>query len=201
MVLILAYRAMLSKRTILLGIAEVLNLREYGQTLSQAGPSPSCAIILLTGLHLRFRDTRSPVPMFIAIILDFTIVIIKHNHIRHQMVLSFSYQIHNLQGGEGLIWATPKRKGVFLGFRPLCQNPEDMSNDNKKLVTLEIWAHFYTRWLITAVGVWNRLWLWSLQPVQTLNAQNLPQTRKDLTLNWYLLRHPAVSIHIFGGSH
>ena len=114
MVLILAYRAMLSKRTILLGIVEVLNLREYGQTLSQAGPSPSCAIILLTGLHLRFRDTRSPVPMFIAIILDFPIVIIKHNHIRHQMVLSFSYQIHNLQGGEGLIWATPKRMGVFF---------------------------------------------------------------------------------------
>ena len=101
MVLILAYRAMLSKRTILLGIAEVLNLREYGQTLSQAGPSRSCAIILLTGLHLRFRDTRSPVPMFIAIILDFPIVITKHNHIRHQMVLSFATRYTTCKGGRG----------------------------------------------------------------------------------------------------
>ena len=83
-----------------------------------------------------------------------------------------------------------KKKGAFFGI-PLCQNPEDMSICDKKLVTLEIWAYFYTRWLITAAGVWNRLWLWSLQPVQTLDAQNLPRTRKDLTLNWCLLRHPA----------
>ena len=59
-----------------------------------------------------------------------------------------------------------KKKGFFLGFRPLCQTLKICPID-KRLVTLEIWAYFYTRWLITAAGVWHRLWLWSLQPVQT----------------------------------
>ena len=83
-----------------------------------------------------------------------------------------------------------KKKGFFSSIPSLLSNPEDMSNWQKAGnfgdlgVLLHTLADNSSRRMALAVVT-------TASPDLKCSQHNLPQISKDLTLNWYLLRHPA----------